>query len=124
MIGRKTAAFGATVVAVVVVGSGIAGAHECTNASKPPGAGAQIVIDGNTDQVVWATKGLTKRFEKGLIGPDGEGFHGLVGIDLDGDGAADLMTYIVGPNGELPTQAQQNGSPDHGIVNICGGTCD
>lgn len=124
MIGRKTAMFGTTVVAVVAIGSGVAGAHECTNANKPPGAGVQVIIDGNTGELVWATTGLTKRFEKGLIGPDGEGFHGLVGIDLDGDGAADFMTYIVTPNGEIPTQAQQNGSPDHGIVNLCGGTCE
>jgi hypothetical protein len=34
------------------------------------------------------------------------------------------MTYIVGPNGEIPTQAQQSGSPDHGIINLCGGTCE
>ncbi|MGQ0831124.1 MAG: hypothetical protein ACT4OV_05550 [Microthrixaceae bacterium] len=123
MTGRKIIVFGTTVMAGVVLASGVAGAQQCTNANKPPGAGAQVVIDGNTDQVVFATKGLTNRFERGLIGPDGEGFHGLVGIDLNGDGKADLMTYIVGPNSEIPTQAQQNGSPDHGIVNICGGTC-
>lgn len=123
MTGRKIAVFGTTVVVAVMLGSGIAGAHQCTNASKPPGAGAQVVIDGNTDEVVYATKGLLNRFERGLIGPDGEGYHGLVGVDLDGDAKADMMTYIVTPTGEIPTKAQQNGSPDHGIVNLCGGTC-
>ena len=121
---RKIAVFGGGVIAVVALSSGTAWAHQCTNASKPPGAGAQIVIDGNTDEVVSATRGLVNRFERGLIGPEGEGFHGLIGIDLDGDGEADIMTYIVGPNGEIPTQAQQNGPPDHGIVNLCGGTCE
>jgi hypothetical protein len=42
-----------------------------------------------------------------------------VGIDVDGDGVADVSTYIVGPDDELPATAQENGSPDHGIVNIC-----
>ena len=124
MKSAKLAIFGGSVVAGLVLTTGLAGAHECTNANKPPGAGAQIVIDGNTDAVVSATKGLTNRFDRGLIGPDGEGFHGIVGIDIDGDGQADFSTYIVTPNGELPTQAQQNGSSDHGIINLCGGTCD
>ena len=124
MNGRKITVFGATVVVALGLAAGVASAHECTNASKPPGAGVQVIIDANTDQLVWASHGLTKRFENGLIGPDGEGFHGLVGIDFDGDGVADATTYIVTPNGEIPTQAQQNGSPTHGIVNICGGTCD
>lgn len=124
MNARKAAVFGATVVAVVGLSSSSAWAHQCTNASKPPGAGAQVVLDGDTEEIVYATKGVINRFEKGLIGPDGEGYHGLIGVDLDGDRDADLMTYIVGPNDEIPTQAQQNGSPDHGIVNLCGGTCE
>lgn len=122
MRGGKIVAF-AGVVAVVVGGSGTAWAHECTNVSKPPGAGAQVVIDGATDNLVSWTKGFENRYVRGIIGPDGEGYHGLLAVDVDGDGAADVMTYLVGPNGEIPIQAQQNGSPDHGIVNLCGGTC-
>ncbi len=124
MRASKIAVFAGSVVAVVALAAGTASAHECTNANKPPGAGAQVVIDGNTDMPVSMTKGLENRFDRGLIGPDGEGYHGLIGIDVDDDGQADFMTYIVGPNDEIPTQAQQNGSPDHGIINLCGGTCE
>ena len=48
----------------------------------------------------------------------GVGFHGLIGLDLDSDGATDVSTYIVGPNDELPNQAQQNGAQCHGVINI------
>jgi hypothetical protein len=103
---------------VLLVGSP-AFAHECTNANKPPAAGAQVVI-GPNDDLVSATRGVVKRIEKGIIDPEsGEGFHGIVAFDFDGDGTADASTYIVGPTGEIPEQAQDNGSPDHGIVNIC-----
>ena len=116
------------IVVVAAIGgvgalAGPAFAHECTNANKPAAAGAQVLI-GPDDEIEWATPGLVKRFEHGLIGPDGEGFHGLVAIDVDGDGAADFSTYIVGPESELPEVAQFNGSPDHGIVNLCGTGCD
>jgi hypothetical protein len=42
-----------------------------------------------------------------------------IAIDIDCDGVADVSTYLVSKDGELPHTAQQNGSPDHGIVNIC-----
>lgn len=109
---------GATVVATLGLVAGPAGAHECTNANKPAGAGAQVII-GPDGQIEWATKGVQMRIANGIITEDGAAFHGLVGIDLDGNGTADATTYIVGPNGELPQTAQLNGSPDHGIVNIC-----
>jgi hypothetical protein len=55
------------------------------------------------------------------------GFHGLVGFDIDGDGQADVSTYIVGPNDALPEVAQINGAACHGIVPIedlfPGGAC-
>ena len=66
-----------------------------------------------------STPGVRVRFEHGLIDQDGNGYHGLIGLDVDGNGTADYTTYIVGPNGELPDPAQWNGSPDHGVVNIC-----
>jgi hypothetical protein len=96
-----------------------AAAHECTNANKPAGAGAQVII-GPDDQIESATRGVFVRVGKGIIDADtGAGYHGLVGFDVDGDGTPEATTYIVGPNDEIPTTAQLNGSPNHGIVNIC-----
>jgi hypothetical protein len=119
---RKPFAVLVITLGVVVLSGSSAFAHECTNLNKPAGAGAQVVLDTDSN-VVSATNGFIHRFEKGLIGPEGEGYHGILGVDLDGDGVADLSTYIVGPEGELPKTAQANGSPDHGIVNLCGGSC-
>jgi hypothetical protein len=112
---------GAAIVApaALVLAAGPATAHECVNASKKNvAAGVQIVLN-DQDEIVWLTKGLQTRIDQGLVNPDtGEGFHGLVGFDIDGDGAADIATYIVGPNDELPEQAQDNGATCQGIINI------
>jgi len=109
----------ATASVATVLLTGTASAFHCTNVSKDaknPGAGAQVVIDANTDEIVSATKGVEKRVEKGLIDPEtGEGYHGLIGLDFDGDGQPDASTYIVTPNDVLPDTAIENGSPDHGI---------
>lgn len=93
--------------------------HECTNASKSdPMAGAQLLV-GPTGEIVWMTPGLTQRFERGLIGPEGEGFHGLIAFDFDGDMVADASTWIgVGPEGEIPLQAQLNGPMCRGLTNL------
>lgn len=108
-------AAGATMVLVAAP----ALAHECVNASKKnQAAGVQVVIDANTGEIVWTTAGLANRFDKGLVGPDGEGFHGLIGLDFDGDGVTDMSTWIVGPDGEIPENAQANGDPCHGVTNI------
>lgn len=101
-----------------LVSAGPASAHECTNADKNQAAGVQVVIDGNTGEIVWISNGLQRRMDQGLVTPDGVGFHGLIGFDLNGDGATDVSTYIVGPNDELPDQAQENGAPCHGVINI------
>lgn len=94
-------------------------AHECVNADKNPAAGVQVVIDVNTGELVWVSNGLQQRIEQGLVDPEtGEGFSGLLGFDLDGDGAADVSTYIVGPDMEIPEQAQFNGPACHGITNV------
>ena len=96
-------------------------ATDCVNASKPPGAGVQVILDGETDQPIWTTPGVANRLEQGLIDPDtGDGLHGLVGIDLDGDGSADVSTWFgVGPEGdEIPDQAQLNGPACRGITNF------
>jgi hypothetical protein len=62
---------------------------------------------------------VQKRIDQGLIDlSTGEGFHGQIGLDFDGDGAVDVSSFIVGPEDEVPVQAQQNGAACHGIVNI------
>lgn len=102
-------------VAALVMMAGPAFAHECTNASKNqtnPAAGAQVVF--GCDDVVLSAKPHALALLEG-----GDFPKGWIAFDVDCDGVADAGTYIVGPEGELPTQAQQSGSPDHGIVNVC-----
>jgi len=93
-------------------------AHECVNANKRPDAGVQVVFNFD-GQIVWVSDGLAKRIERGIVDPEtGEGFHGLVGFDIDGDGSADVTTFLVGPDDEIPWQAQARGAACNGIVNI------
>jgi len=108
-------------VAVATVGlvSGPAFAGDCTNASKPPAAGVQIIIDTNAGSIEWASAGVQQRIASGIIDPaTGAGFHGLLGLDFDSDGVVDATTYIVGPNGALPENAQNSGSPCHGVTSL------
>lgn len=81
-------------------------AHECVNASKSDqAAGAQVLVHAMTGEILWMTPGLAERFALGLIGPDGEGFHGLLAFDFDGGGEADISTWVgVGPrdSDEIP----------------------
>lgn len=110
-----TLAAGATMILVAAP----AMAHQCVNASKAnQAAGVQVVIDAGSGEIVWTTPGLANRFDRGLVSPDGEGFHGLVGLDFDGDMVVDIATYIVGPGDEIPLNAQFNGDPCRGITNI------
>ena len=114
-------------VVLTVVGASPALASDCTNASKPAQAGVQVII-GPDDTIEWTTPGVAVRIDHGLIDPNtGAGFHGLVGFDIDGDGQADVSTYIVGPNDALPEVAQITGAACHGIVPIedlfPGGAC-
>ncbi len=102
---------------------GTAFADHCTNIQRDlrdPSKGVQVVINDTDGSIESANAGVVNRVGQGLIDPaSGEGFHGLVGIDFDGDGSVDVMTYIVGPEGDaLPHTAIDNGSPDHGIVDI------
>lgn len=108
----------ATGAATALALSAPAMAHECVNVSKQnQDAGVQIVFDVNTGEVAWMSTGLSQRVDRGLVDLNtGEGFSGLLGFDADGDGAADLSTWIVGPTGEIPTQAQDNGAECHGVV--------
>jgi hypothetical protein len=107
------------VVASLVVASS-ALAFECTNASKSdPTAGAQVVF-GSAGQILYITEGLAKRVEQGLVDPNtGEGFHGVVAFDITGDGVADASIYFgVGPDGEIPLEAQFHGPACRGLTNI------
>jgi hypothetical protein len=91
-------------------------AHFCVNASKPAHAGAQIVF-GPDDEILHITNGLANRLEKGLVdGESGEGFHGIIGF-VDEDGS-EGHTYIVTPDGEIPSEAQWNGPACRGITNF------
>ena len=110
-------AFGALAsIAALVLTAGPAVAHECTNASKNqtnPAAGAQIVFGCHEDEI------LSGKPHALALLANGDFPKGWIAFDVDCDGKADAGTYIVGPQGEIPTQAQQNGSPDHGIVTVC-----
>jgi hypothetical protein len=119
----KAAAGGGVAVLAVVAMSGTAFADHCTNIqrdSHDPSKGVQVVINATDGSIESANAGVQNRIAQGLIDPaTGEGFHGLVGLDFDGDNTVDAMTYVVGPEGDaLPETAIRNGSPDHGIVGI------
>jgi hypothetical protein len=115
---RRFLAVVAGVVASVLISS-VALGHECVNANKQPGAGAQVMINLVTGEVTPLTDGVERRLEQGLIDPDtGEGFHGLIGIDFDGDGTIDLTTWIVGVDDEIPQIAQFSGPACQGVTNI------
>lgn len=114
----RLATLAIAVPTALALAAGPVAAHECVNASKKDqAAGAQIVFSG--DEISYITPGLMKRIESGQVDLEtGEGFHGIVGIDFDGDGVVDFSTYIVGPGGEIPQNAQDNGAECQGIVNI------
>jgi hypothetical protein len=108
-----------------VVFAGTAFADHCTNIQRDqhdPSKGVQVVLDVSGDEasIESANQGVINRVNRGIIDPaTGEGFHGLIGLDFDGDQHVDVMTYQVGPEGDaLPETAIENGSPDHGIVDI------
>lgn len=111
------AAFGGVVLSLLMATSVLA--FECTNLSKPPAAGTQVVF-GPEGEIVWVSRGLERRLEQGLVDPEtGDGFHGLLGFDFDGDGVVDASTYIgVGPDGEIPLEAQFAGPACRGLSNL------
>jgi hypothetical protein len=107
-------------VGSLVLVAGPALATECINASKKyQDSGAQVVF-GPNDELLYITPGLINRFEQGIVDPEtGEGFHGLIAFDFDGDGVADASTWIgVGPDGEIPIEAQFRGPACRGLTNI------
>jgi hypothetical protein len=108
------------VMASLLLASTAAASH-CVNANKVQAAGAQVVIDLSTGQIVWLSAGVVTRIDQGLIDPaTGEGFHGLIAFDGDGDGVGDLSTWVgVGPDGSaVPWQAQVNGPACSGVTDI------
>lgn len=110
------ASLGAAAVVVLTAAPGLA--HQCVNASRNGAAGAQLVF-GQEGDVIWISKGLQSRVDKGLVDfESGVGFHGLIGFDIDGDGVGDLATWIVGKDGEVPLKAQYNGPVCKGVTNI------
>lgn len=96
-------------------------AMDCVNASKNPAAGVLAVFDVNTGATVWISDGLQQRIDHGVIDPvTGAGLHGLIGLDFDSDGDADVSTWVgVGPEGtEIPDTAQDNGPACRGLTNL------
>ena len=107
-----------TFLALVALAAGPVLAGHCTNADKNPAAGVQVTINLVTGQITFSS-GLQQRIDQGIVDPiTFEGFSGLAGFDVTGDNVADLTTYIVGPNFEIPPQAQLNGATCHGVVSI------
>lgn len=114
---RRLAAVTGGMLASLLIATSVLG-HECVNANKRPDAGVQVIFNFQ-GQLVWLSDGLAGRIEKGLVNPEtGEGFHGLAGLDINGDGSADVTTYFVGPDDEIPWEAQVRGAACHGILNI------
>jgi hypothetical protein len=117
---RRSILVGAIALVLSILIAAPVFAHECINASKKnQAAGAQIVF-GPDDQVLFITEGLQSRIEQGVVDFEtGEGFHGLIAFDVDGDGVADASTWIgVGPEGEIPLEAQFRGPACRGLTNI------
>lgn len=113
----------ATILAVVasLAMASSAFAFDCMNASKPDqSAGDLVAIDASTGEILWISQGLTQRLEQGLIGEDGSGLHGLIGLDFTGDGVVDVSTWIgVGPDGtEIAEPALLNGPACRGLTSI------
>ena len=117
---RRSIMIGATALTLTIIAAAPAVATECINASKKDQAAGAQVMFGPDDEIVFITKGLQNRLDQGLVDPDtGEGFHGLIAFDFDGDGQADARTWTgVGPDGEIPLEAQFRGPACRGLTNI------
>ena len=118
MARRMVAVVAGMVASLLIASSALA--FECTNASKPAAAGTQILLAADFETVLYVSPGLQQRLDRGLVDlASGEGFHGLLGVDFDGDGAADVSIYFgVGPDGEIPLDAQFRGPACRGLTNI------
>lgn len=118
---RRTLTTMTMTIGLSVVLAGAALAHECVNASTMrtnPGAGAQVVFDETTGEATM-TKGLENRIARGIVDYEtGEGFHGRLGFDFDGDGTVDAATWQVTPTGSIPQPAMDNGPACQGITDF------
>jgi hypothetical protein len=115
---RSVAASFLSVVASLAIASS-ALAFDCMNASKPDQtAGDQIILDANTGQILWLSQGVLERLEHGVL--DDHEFHGLIGVDLTGDGVVDVSTWFgVGPDGtHIADPALLNGPACRGVTEI------
>jgi len=110
---------GSIVMALSLLVAAPALAFDCTNASSRTDAGAQLIF-GPEDEILYMSNGVQHRLEQGLIDFEtGDGFHGRIAFDFTDDGVADANTWIgVGPEGEIPPQAQQAGPACRGVTNI------
>lgn len=116
---RRVAAIIGGMTASLVVASSVM-AFECFNASKADqSAGAQVIF-GPTMEILYITPGLARRIDQGLVDAEsGEGFHGIVGFDVNGDDVVDFSTWFgVGWDGEIPLEAQLRGPACRGLTNI------
>ena len=117
---RSVAASLLGVVASLAIASSALG-FDCMNASKPDqSAGDLAIIDANTGAIIWLSTGLVERLERGVVGEDGAGLHGLIGLDFTGDGVPDISTWFgVGPDGtHIADPALLNGPACRGVTEI------
>ena len=106
--------------AALMMAAGPALAHQCMNASKQPDAGVQVIVGGDFETIVWASPQVQSRVANGTIDLEsGDGFHGQFGVDFDGDLVPEFVVWVnIGPDGQIPLQAQLRGAACQGIVNI------
>ena len=118
MTRRIVAVLGGVVASLLIASTAMA--FECTNASTPATSGAQIVFAADFQTVLFISPGLQQRLDRGIVDlATGEGFHGILAFDTDGDNVADASIYFgVGPDGEIPLDAQFRGPACRGLTNI------
>jgi hypothetical protein len=112
---KKKLLFGPLLTGAIVLGlAAPAFAHDCVNLSKNP-ASAKAVICADTGAVTYANTGVQNRIDKFGIDPvTGEPnfvYAGPIGIDLNCDGIADVMSYQPGQGtgGVVPAAEGSNG---------------
>lgn len=114
---RRNKLLAGAIVSTAIIGAATTPvfAGHCYVPDKPTEAGMQLLL-GPDFEPSWVSNGVAQRIERGVIDPEtGEGFHGIIGFDFDGDGEADVSTWQITPEGSVPDSALENGSPDHGM---------
>ena len=101
------AAFGGVVLSLLMATSVLA--FECTNLSKPPAAGTQVVF-GPAGEIVWVSRGLERRIEQGLVDPEtGDGF-----TDCSASISTATASWMPAPTSALGRTADPGGGPVRG----------